>query len=73
MAHIKFLLPALLGLASCAPSPLYIPARHPGTVGEIPRDGRGEPIWGVIHASPPPPAQAPMPVAGGIQIIPPPR
>jgi hypothetical protein len=41
--------------AGCAPSPLYFSNsnKRPGTGGEIPRDGRGEPIWSAI--SPPPP------------------
>jgi hypothetical protein len=42
-------------VAGCAPSPLYFNSTHkrPGTGGEIPRDGRGEPIWSAI--TPPPP------------------
>jgi hypothetical protein len=60
MAPLKFLPPmlvVLLLLASCAPSPLYVPPPRIGTVGEIPRDGRGEPIWSAIR---PPPVEEPM-------------
>ena len=57
-----------LGLAGCAASPLYVPSPHRGTVGEIPRDGNGEPMWESIprpQAGPPAPY---IPVAPGIPI-----
>lgn len=65
-------LPALclMVLAGCTPSPLYFSSsKRPGTGGEIPRDGRGEPIWSAIRpvapdaAAPPPtaPVAAPAP------------
>ena len=72
MARIKFILLPLLALCACAPSPLYVSKRHIGTVGEIPRDGRGEPIWSAIPAAPAPPLAPAMPVNPGIPIIPPP-
>ncbi len=55
---ILLLLP--LFLAGCTASPLYVGGQT-GTVGEIPRDGRGEPLWGAIgEAQPlPPTAEAP--------------
>lgn len=75
MARIKFIPASLLGLAlavcACAPSPLYV-GKGLGTVGEIPRDGRGEPLWSAIRPPPTAPATVPMPVAGGIPIVPPP-
>ncbi|QMW21949.1 hypothetical protein [Sandaracinobacteroides saxicola] len=51
----------LLPLVACAPSPLYVGQRAagPGTGGEVPRDGRGEPIWAAIK---PPPATSPADV-----------
>jgi hypothetical protein len=70
MARFKFTL-VLLGLAACAPSPLYVDRPRIGTVGEIPRDGRGEPIWAAIR-QPLPPAAAPVLAASpGIPITPP--
>lgn len=75
MARINFILLAgsalALGLSACAPSVLYV---RPGigTVGEIPRDGRGEPLWSAIPPAPLLASPAPLPVAGGIPIIPPP-
>ena len=79
MAHLKTLsgpglaaltLAGLLLLAGCAPSPLYFSnSNHrPGTGGEIPRDGRGEPIWAAIkpvapYAAAPAPVAAPAPIA----------
>jgi len=63
---------ALLAIcvSGCAPSPLYISNRV-GTGGEIPRDGRGEPLWSAIRAAPPAAPAAQMPVAPGIPIQPP--
>ena len=72
MARIKFILLPLLGLASCAPSPLYVESGHVGTVGEIPRDGRGEPIWAAIPQPAPLVIPPTMPITQGIPIIPPP-
>lgn len=65
MARMKFLLPAILSLGACSPSPLYVDRAQLGTNGEVPRDGRGEPIWSAIG---PPPAGStapspPQPVA----------
>jgi hypothetical protein len=76
MARLIFIRPALfgiaLGLGACAPSPLYVGHEYVGTFGEIPRDGRGEPIWSAIRqAQVVPPAPA-MPIKAGIPIIPPP-
>jgi len=49
-------------LAGCQASPLYFSNsdKRPGTGGEIPRDGRGEPIWTAIRTIAPPTA-APLP------------
>lgn len=57
MARMKFLSLSILGLAlgACSPSPLYVDRARTGTYGEVPRDGRGEPIWSEIR---PVPAQA---------------
>lgn len=44
---------ALLG--ACAPAPLYTAgSTHKGavTIGEIPRDARGEPVWAAIRPTP---------------------
>jgi hypothetical protein len=75
MARTNFILAGLSAIAcfvsACAPSPLYIRPTS-GTVGEIPRDGRGEPLWGAIRPAPLAPGVSPMPVTGGIPIIPPP-
>ncbi len=76
MARLNFIRPAIfgmaLGLSACAPSPLYVGHGRIGTVGEIPRDGRGEPIWSAIRQPEPyAPTQA-MPVKAGIPITPPP-
>ncbi|GGE04917.1 hypothetical protein GCM10011529_09090 [Polymorphobacter glacialis] len=72
MARIKFtLLLSLLGLAACAPSPLYVSGPRIGTGGEIPRDGRGEPIWGAITQPVPLPPPPIMPVGVGVPITPP--
>jgi hypothetical protein len=60
MARTKFLIP-LLAVTACAPSPFYVPPRHVGTVGEIPRDGRGEPIWSAITPVPAEEPYRPMP------------
>ena len=62
---------AVLALAACAPSPLYVQRAKRGTVGEIPRDGRGEPIWDAIRTVPPPPPAALYPPAPGIPVEPP--
>ncbi len=59
----------LLAVAACAPSPLYVQrGNHRGTVGEVPRDGRGEPIWDAIRTVPPPPAGPYYPPAPGIPV-----
>jgi|GEM_PF-2068170 len=61
---------AALLLASCAASPLYVQSssKYRGTVGEIPRDGRGEPVWDAIRNPPPPPAAVYVPPAPGIPV-----
>lgn len=51
MTNAKFLLGLFLFAAGCAPSPLYVSDNGVGTGGEIPRDGRGEPIWSAIRPS----------------------
>jgi hypothetical protein len=75
MARTKFItatvLALALGVSACAPSPLYVRSSRAGTVGEIPRDGRGEPIWSAIRPAPAAIPPAPQPPAGGIPIIPP--
>ena len=57
MARMKFLslsIPAIgLALAACSPSPLYVDRVQTGTYGEVPRDGRGEPVWAAIRPAPP--------------------
>ena len=52
---VRNLLPPLAGvlvmlaLPGCYASPLYVQSNaHRGTVGEIPRDGNGEPMWRAI-------------------------
>jgi hypothetical protein len=61
---MKYLLLAILALGACSPSPLYVDRAQLGTNGEVPRDGRGEPIWSAIGPPPGAPAPAPMqPVA----------
>ncbi len=65
MARIKFILLPLLIVAGCAPSPLYVGStRVRGTVGEVPRDGHGEPMWSLIRPAAPagqaPPAAPPQ-------------
>lgn len=45
----------LLLPGACAPAPLYAPSgTHKGvvTVGEVPRDARGEPVWSAIRPVP---------------------
>jgi hypothetical protein len=66
MARFNFLplLSVPLLVTACAPSPLYVPPPRLGTVGEIPRDGRGEPIWTAIKPPPPGEPVRPMPVYG---------
>lgn len=73
MANMKILAAAALlitGTAGCSPSPLYVSNRL-GTGGEIPRDGRGEPLWSAIRPAPPTIGPGQMPVAQGIPIQPP--
>ena len=41
-----------LALTACAPAPLYTSSglhRGAATLGEIPRDARGEPVWAAIR------------------------
>ena len=67
MAPTKFLslsiLCGALGLGACAPSPLYVDRIQVGTYGEVPRDGRGEPIWSAIRPAPVVEAPLPAPAA----------
>jgi hypothetical protein len=73
MANMKILMALLVlagSMAGCAPSPLYVSSRI-GTGGEIPRDGRGEPLWSAIRPAPPAAPMAQMPVAPGIPVQPP--
>jgi hypothetical protein len=53
-------------IAGCAAAPLYTDGSRSVAVtrGEIPRDSRGEPVWHLIRAAPPPVAvvTAPAPV-----------
>jgi hypothetical protein len=51
---MKFILPAILTLGACSPSPLYVDRAQIGTNGEVPRDARGEPIWSAIAPAPAP-------------------
>lgn len=49
-----------LGMAACAPAPLYLSAGQYNsgklggavTGGEVPRDARGEPVWNAIRLPP---------------------
>jgi len=54
-------LACIVALAGCKASPLYFSTsnKRPGTGGEIPRDGRGEPIWAAIRPITPPAVAAP--------------
>jgi hypothetical protein len=41
--------------AACAPAPLYTSSglkRGAATLGEVPRDARGEPVWSAIRPAP---------------------
>ncbi|KAB7648482.1 hypothetical protein [Polymorphobacter fuscus] len=62
MARMKFLFLSILGLTACSPSPLYVDRAQVGTYGEVPRDGRGEPVWSAIQPVPVVPASEPMPL-----------
>jgi hypothetical protein len=67
-------LPLALLVGACAPSPLYVgAAKTRGTVGEVPRDGSGEPIWTSIRPVPLPEGTPPLPPAPGLPIIPAPQ
>ncbi len=61
-------LACIVALAGCKASPLYFSNsnKRPGTGGEIPRDGRGEPIWTAIRTITPP-AAAPLPQSAQAQ------
>ncbi len=72
LARTKLLLLAPLGLAACAPSPLYTGGNSYSSAAEIPRDARGEPLWSAIRQPPPLPPVQPYPVGQGIPILPPP-
>jgi hypothetical protein len=76
MARTKFLpllLAPLLAMSACAPSPLYVPSHRIGTGGEIPRDGRGEPIWTAIAPPPPEEPVRPMPAYNSAVPVTPPQ
>lgn len=60
-----------VALAGCVPSLLYVRNGPVGTHGEIPRDGRGEPLWSAIRQAQPATPTPQMLVGGGIPIIPP--
>ena len=62
-AKIRFLtvLTGAAAIGGCSPSPLYVDRAQVGTYGEVPRDGRGEPIWSAIPPAPAPIATVPMP------------
>ena len=66
MARSKLLPVSILLLAgalpACSPSPLYVDRAGIGAYGEVPRDGRGEPVWGSIAAPPPVAEDVPQPV-----------
>ena len=54
------LLIPLMFLAGCAASPLYVDRGEVrGTMAEIPRDARGEPLWAAIRPARPLPGEAP--------------
>jgi hypothetical protein len=72
MARTKLLLLPLLGLAACAPSPLYTGGNSYSNAAEIPRDARGEPLWSAIRQGQPQPIARPYPTGQGIPILPPP-
>ena len=56
MPKLPILVAATAGiLGACAPAPLYTAGKsHKGavTLGEIPRDARGEPVWAAIRQAP---------------------
>jgi hypothetical protein len=62
------------GLAGCAASPLYKSNQLAVTPGEVPRDGRGEPVWSMIPPIPegayvPPSRLAEMQAKGGPALV----
>jgi hypothetical protein len=61
---------AALAITACTPSPLYVSKRQPGTGGEVPRDGRGEPIWSAIPPRPVAPAADPAAPASPAAALP---
>lgn len=73
MARLKSIALVLLGLSACAPSPTYVARSRVGTVGEIPRNDRGEPIWSAIRQPAPSDPSPVMPPADGIPVTPPRR
>lgn len=63
---------APVAIGACAPAPLYTSSGlHAGavTLGEIPRDARGEPVWAAIRPAPvmPQSAAAPSRVTAELQ------
>lgn len=64
MLRPLIIVPVLLALAGCIPSPLYVD-RKSATIGDVPRDGRGEPDWSQLRqAVPDAAATAPAPAPG---------
>lgn len=66
MARPKLLLMSILvvgaALSACSPSPLYVDRAQIGSYGEVPRDGRGEPVWNAIAPPQPAPVDVPQPI-----------
>jgi hypothetical protein len=65
---ILFLSLALL--AGCAASPLYVERGRGGTLAEVPRDARGEPIWAAIKPMPILPGYPSAVMTAGAQLQP---
>lgn len=65
---MKIIAPLCLSLllAACASSPLYVDRGEArGTMAEIPRDARGDPLWAAIRPAPQMPGEpAPLMSAG---------
>lgn len=77
-ARTKLLFLSLSGafslLAGCtpAPSPLYVSSKVGSTIGEIPRDTRGEPLWATLRRGQPAPPAPVYPNIVGTPVTPPP-
>ncbi|GGI84269.1 hypothetical protein GCM10007973_20990 [Polymorphobacter multimanifer] len=57
-------------LAGCAASPLYVERGRGGTLAEVPRDARGEPIWAAIKPMPSLPGETSPVMTAGNQLQP---